>query len=335
MEITKNQKNAFQKTGVFFLLLLAACSSPPPTLGEDPLAASALQNSVTESANKPLSPPASGAIQPGFLYEISEINDRGMGGKFRVDFDGKLRLSYNVVIDTEGLQESSLREKVIESFKPFLKSVNSIHVALTQRKIWLDLRGLVAKPGRYLADPEASLDEVLNMAGGIPANSQAEYLQIQKKDEAMAISLTDYYDTGNASRIPKLQGGEVLFVQRKNDLSTAMLSASHPVIEMLGEVKAPGEIPFRGDEDFLYYLTKSGGPSAVADLSKIEVIRLINGKRVSATYNWEQSHQITRLFPRDIVVIHATQQTPLERALQSGAAIGAILSAIGILIIAL
>jgi len=275
------------------------------------------------------------AVQPGYLWEISSLADKGINGKFRVDFDGKLRLAYGIVIDSDGLNDTQMRDKIVESFRPFLKSTGEIHVALVQKKLWIDVRGLVSKPGRFLVDPSSSLDEVLTQAGGIVPQSQAEYVQIQQKSGPMAVSLSDYYDSGNSDLIPPWEGGDILFVQRKSEVSAALASASHPVIEMMGEVKTPGEIPFKGQADFLYYLTRSGGPSSVADLSKIEVIRWVNGKRKSQVYDWDQSHEITRLEPNDIVVVHSNQPTKFERGLQSATGIAAILSAIGILIIAL
>jgi protein involved in polysaccharide export with SLBB domain len=274
-------------------------------------------------------------VQPGYLYEISNINDNGLNGKYRVDFDGKLRLTYGVVIDTTNLDEADVRAKIIEAYRPFLKSADSIRVTVIQKKLWVDIRGLVNKAGRYLVEPDASLDEVLNSAGSIVQNSQAEYLKIQKKSGVVAVSLTEYYDTGNANGIPRWEGGEILFVQRKSEVSSSLITASHPVVQVLGEVKTPGEIAFRRDGDFLYYLTKAGGPSSVANLGKIEVIRWQDGKRKSTVYDWDQSRQLVQLESGDLIIVHATQQTPLERTIQSAAGVGAVLSAIGILIIAL
>ena len=274
-------------------------------------------------------------VRPGFLYEVSNINDPGLNGKYRVDFDGKLTLAYGVSIDTTGMSESDLKAKVIESFKPFLKSAESTHVNLSQKKLWIDVRGLVNKAGRYLIDPSASIDEALNLAGSLMANSQAEYLKIQSNNNVVIINLNDYFNNGNINELPRWQGGEILFVQRKSDIATSLLDNAHPMIQVFGEVKSPGEFPFRRDSDFLYYITKAGGPSAVANLSKIEVVRWENNKRVSQTYDWDQSRDLTQLESGDLIIVHAIKQTPVERAIQSGAGVAAMLSAIGILIIAL
>ncbi len=334
MNAPKKQAPVHHKLAVVFLCLLSACAAHTIPK-DDPLAMAGdpNQNPVEVSKPIPVAPP--GSIQPGYLYEISQINDKSMGGRFRVDFDGKLRLPYNVVIDTSVLPETELRGKVVDAYRPFLKSVESIHVSLIQRKLWLDVRGLVTKAGRYLVDSTASFDEVLSLAGGIKPESKAEYLRIQKNEEGTSVDLAEYYETGNSSKIPAWQGGEILFIHRKGDLSEDLINTAHPVVQMLGEVKIPGEVPYKSGEDFLYYVTKAGGPSSVANYSEVEVIRMINGKRVSATYNWEQSRQLTKLFPKDIVVIHATQQTPIERFILSAAGIAAVISAIAVMIIAL
>jgi protein involved in polysaccharide export with SLBB domain len=275
------------------------------------------------------------SVQPGYLFEVSNINDAGLNGKFRVEFDGKLKLPYGVVLNAAGLRVTEVRAKVVEAYRPFLKSAESVQVQLVQRKLWVDIRGLVNKPGRYLIEPEASLDEVLSAAFSLIANAQAEYIKIQSKTGTIAVSLTDYYDSGSTNGIPRWQGGELLFVQRKSEIASSLLSSSHPVIQVLGEVKTPGDLSFRRDADFLFYLAKAGGPTSVANLGKIEVVRWQDGKRKSTLYDWEESRELVRLDAGDLIIVHANQQTPLERAIQSGAGIGAMLSAIGILIIAL
>jgi protein involved in polysaccharide export with SLBB domain len=185
-----------------------------------------------------------------------------------------------------------------------------------------------------LINQDASLDEVLNEGKGIVPNSNAEFVQIRQKNGARAISLSDYYENGGV-QLPPWRAGDLVFVQRKSEVSSDLLNSSHPVIEMLGEVKTPGQIPFKQGADFLYYLTKAGGPSSVADLSRIEVIRGGSGNRAGQVYNWEETHELKKLEPNDIVVVHANQPTKFERFIQSASGVAAVLSAIGILIIAL
>ena len=324
---------------IAFVVMMSGCASPPPVLNTqgpnlDQKGTGSPEEFDRDSAHLQAVPQAN-VVRPGYLYETSSMNDPGLGGKYRVDPDGKLRLSYGVVIDTQGIKEEELPKKIIDSYQPFLRSAQSIRVNLIQKKLWIDIRGLVNKAGKYLIEPDASLDEVLNAAGSLVANSQAEYVKIQSTSNTTLISLTDYYNTGNLNNLPKWQGGEIIFVQRKSEVSSSLLENSHPVVQLLGEVKTPGEIPYRKEGDFIYYLTKAGGPSAVANLSKVEIIRIDNGKRLSETYDWDQSKQIVHIVPGDVIIVHATQQTPLERTIQSGAGIAAILSAFGILIIAL
>ncbi len=287
--------------------------------------------------NKPNGDPSQDAdrVRPGYLYEVSNLNDPGLNGKYRVDFDGKIKLPYGVVLDTTGLKEQDLKSKVIEAFKPFLKSAASTHLALNQKKLWVDIRGLVNKAGRYLIDPEASIDETLNQAGSLVQNSQAEYLKIQSPSGVTVFSLTDYYNNGNLNDLPHWQGGEILFVQRKSDISISLLNSSHPNVQVFGEVKTPGELPYRRDADLLYYIIKAGGPSTLAELSKIEIVRWENGKRMSQTYDWEQVKSVSHLEAGDLVMVHAIKQTKLERLIQSFSGIATVISGIAILIIAL
>jgi protein involved in polysaccharide export with SLBB domain len=273
-------------------------------------------------------------IQPGFEFELSHPTDKGMRGKFRVDADGKLRLPYGVVLDVTSLTPPELQERVASAYSSYLKHASDVTITLVQKKYWIDVRGLVNKPGHYLIEPKASIDEILSLAGGIIPNSQAEYVQIQQKDSTRAVRLSDYYDSGNSSLFPPWQGGDIIFVQRNNEISFADYGEKN-VIQVLGEVKSPGDVPYRPRADFLYYLGKTGGPAADANLGEIELIRWQNGHRKSASYDWAQSHSMAALQPGDMIIVHANQQTHFERTLQSASGIAGVLSAIAVLIIAL
>ena len=276
------------------------------------------------------------AVQPGFLVEMSQLEDKKLNGNFRIDFDGNLKLPYNVTIKTTNLKPDALSEKIVSSYRPYLKTVESLKISVQQKRIEVEIKGLVNKPGRVLVSNGASLDEILAAAGGLLQGSQAEFAQFQSsRAKPVLVDLNKYYDTGDASIVPVVHGGDSVFFQRRLAVNGAPVEGANAKIRIIGEVKAPGQFAVRRDSDFVQYLTDAGGPTTAADLTKIEIIRVINGQRKSAVYEWEEARRLVSLRDNDVILIHAIKQTPTERTLQNAGSLAAILSAIGVLIIAL
>jgi protein involved in polysaccharide export with SLBB domain len=259
-----------------------------------------------------------------------------LNGSFRIGFDGFLILPYGVHVKAQGLSIEQLRSSVVEAYRAYLKSPETLHISLADKKIEVEVRGLVNKPGRHVLSPDAAIDEILAEAGGLLPNSQAEFARFQGSDgTSVLLNLTQYYDTGDVSMVPSVHGGDTIFFQRSAAMSGDMLEGSSPKIRIMGEVKTPGQFAYRASANMVDYMAMAGGPTAVADMDEIEVLHSDNGVITSQMYKWDQAKTIASLRENDTVLIHAVQQTWLERRLQSFTGIATILSAIGILIIAL
>src|SRR5262249_32922389 len=145
----------------------------------------------------------------------------------------------------------------------FFKGPVKIDLRVKEVKFWVDVRGLVEKPGRYLVEPQASLDFIIGQAGGTSKTEAPQYVKIQKGPKVFVFNLNEYYNQGEDH--PQIQGwlgGEVLFFQREALATTTVHGPSSSYrrpVYLMGEVRKPGGCTLTPGSDFVDSLVQAGG----------------------------------------------------------------------------
>ncbi len=275
-------------------------------------------------------------VAPGYEIELSSSQDEKLNGKFRIEFDGSLKLPYDTVVQTSGLTSKQLKEKVLAAYAKFYQSIPTMDVAVSERMYWVDVRGMVTKPGKYLVKADASVDELLSQAGGIlsppPPAVGPRYVRIQQLGTTtQVINLGDYY-SGVPFSDPKWQGGDVVFVQRDRG-EAVPVEDSLKYVKVLGQVATPGEAPFQEGADFYHYLVKAGGPTERAALYKVEIVRMEGGTRVSKFFSAEDEEILPSVQGGDVIIVHADNTTGFEKRTRAIAEIAGIITSFATVVI--
>lgn len=277
-------------------------------------------------------------VAPGFLFEISHPEDKSLKGKYRVGFDGNILLPYHVQLKASGQTLQGFTDKVVKAYQYYFKDGTPVTINLSERRYWVDVRGLVNKPTQYLVSDGTSLDEVIAMAGGLLLSKDERadiYVKIQRSSGVRLIDLASYYQQGNADLSPKWRGGELLFFQRGANSSSDSSIKSLPPITVLGAVNKPGEVSYKESRDIFYYLSQAGGQGSYSDMSKIDIVRKYEGKNYTTTFDSREVGKIPQLLPGDVVIVGKDKLTPFERVAQTAGSIAAVISAVAILIFVL
>jgi len=256
-------------------------------------------------------------LAPGWLLTLHSLTDSKLDGDFRIDFNGNLALPYNIKINTVGLTLSQLHKKLLEQLLSYFKNPSDVEFAVKERRYWVDVRGLVEKPARYLVDHETSLDEVIGLAGGLSKETPPQYVQIHKNHKVLVLNLNQYYS--QIFEHPKILGwigGEEVFFQKDIVAGTggrAAASLYQLPVHILGEVKKPGDYSLTPGYDLVDTLVQAGGFTDRADLDKIEMIRNFpTGKRADML-SWDNLRNAPALQQGDILMVHADTVTSSER----------------------
>lgn len=299
---------------------LTACSAPrssyvwrdlgPQNRNETPKASQEPGNWGAEPESARETDPR---IAPGFLLTLRLLEDRSLNGDFRVDIDGNAALPYDVTLNAAGLTLSQVKKKLAELYRPYFKTAAGIDVKVKERSYWIDVRGLVLKPGRFLVDANASLDQVIVAAGGINRESPPQFVRIQKGQKNFSLDLNRYYSRGEAHpQILGWLGGEVLFFQKEvADASDdkARYTPYRLPVYVLGEVRKPGEYLPKNGADFVDFLIQANGFTDRADLDKIEMVRRSGGRTRAYRFSWEEFQRAPPPLQGDLLIVHADART--------------------------
>ncbi len=278
-------------------------------------------------------------LKPGYAIRLTYAEDRDLNGTFRVEFDGTVSLPYNVRVRAEGLTIDELRKKLIETYKSYYKEKGglALRVELAERAFLVELRGLIAKPGKYRIRPDSSVDEVIAMAGGFPqgAENQPRFLKISHPaEEERVVNLAEYYKSGSQRVSEHWHGGELLFFQKDPAISDVTPLESENV-QVQGDLRHPGEFPFRAGADVYFYMTAAGGPTNSTDFEKVDIFRGPPGKRSVVEFDLEEPENVPLIRPGDILVFQGDKTSRTQKKLSIVTSIATIISTIALVIIAL
>lgn len=272
-------------------------------------------------------------VAPGWLFGLHSFADPKLDGEYRIEINGELHLPYDAKINTNGLKVSQVKAKVIEQLRPFYKSKIDIDLTLKDRRLWVDVRGLINKPGRYLIEQESSLDQIIGIAGGLMRESSPQYVRIQKAGMLAVLNLNQYYSrTFQTNQIQGWLGGEEIFFQKDimgggsaERLSTTTYQLP---LHVIGEVRNPGDYPLLPGSDFQDAVLSAGGMTDRADEDRIQIIRRTpSGKRIYHL-KWSSLHHAPQPEQGDIIVVRSDTTTRTERRITMFASLISVAAAI-------
>ena len=269
-----------------------------------------------------------GQISPGYLMALTSPEDSSLDGEYRVDFDGNLTLPYDISIRATGLTTSSLLKKLQKAYEPFFVSTPEFQAKIKEKKYWVDAQGLVAKPGRYLMDRDSTLDDLIVQAGGLQHSADkqaARYAELKDGSYSSLIKLSDYY-SGLKDVHPSWHGGETVFFQSDADEELMVTTTRSDHVQVLGQVRRPGEFTHKSEADFFYYLIQAGGPTDRADLQNVVIVRENSGKKMSRKIDLENMKSLPTVSGGDIVMVHAQNPSSTEKKTQMFGTVGSVIS---------
>lgn len=267
---------------------------------------------------------SSSTIAPGFTIHVDHPADAKITGDYEVDFYGNIKMPYKVTVSAAGLTPDALASRISSAYRSFYKVSSGVNVEVRKRLYYVEARGEVQKPGRYLVRLDSSLEEVVAEAGGFAGSTQGgqgasapkpEFLRIERPDfkvenaapKVSWFQLSDYFNRYDTEPEFLWRGGESLVFQ-KTAPPEANIRARWQTITVLGEVREPKEHPMLPNADLLTYLSRSGGPTASADLESIEIIR--RGSDDVDSVSLSEGRGRTELAGGDIVMVRAIDNRP-------------------------
>ncbi len=212
--------------------------------------------------------------------EVADISDYilGPGDNIIIRLWGKVEKEYNLTVDREGkifipklgettvwglspdAFESRIKKKFSEIYTDFEVSVSLGKI----RSIRIYMTGEINRPGAYTVSSLTTLFNALYLAGGPNERSSLRNIKLIRNDKTVAsVDLYQFLLKGDNSGDIRLSSGDAIFVP-----------ISGPRFSISGQVKRPGIYEIIGGEKVSQALELAGGPTAVAYLDRLMLVRI-------------------------------------------------------------
>jgi protein involved in polysaccharide export with SLBB domain len=330
-----NNSTLFIALYLLFLSLLSSCAGTKITPEEKLwLGGGSAQSDIIVGKKISLPPVEENEVRPGHILVITSLQDSKLSGSFRVDIEGTIKLPYNKSFNVMGESLDAVKVILQNAYKSLYRDQYfQIDVRLQKNELYVDVTGLIQKPGKTLIKPNSTIDEVLSLSGGPRVtNSPPQFLAISINQQTQYVNLQSYYFTGKLDLDYKWRGGETIAFL--SDIGTAGPQPTQ-MIRVLGEVKSPGQYPFATNADIYHYLSIAGGPTTYTDTERYELIRQVGNEKKTKLLTLNDFAKNVNLKEGDIVIVHSNLPTGTERRLQIAASLASIISTLIIFIVAL
>lgn len=223
-------------------------------------------------------------LLPGNLLTFSLMGNDTISKDFRIDPHGFIYLPDIGPIDCKGQTLATLQATAIQQLSSVYKNTDNLSVTKKSNQFYIQVLGLVAKPGIYLTEPYDGMQIALEKAGGMLAGAQMNQIQLRREGKVTVIDYNQYLITGDVRQLPVLMAMDEIFVPSSKLIGDVKLNnplllpqqADAPnvkdSIKIFGAVFNPGTYSYNANASVINYLLKAGGTTQNAQTDQIKII---------------------------------------------------------------
>ena len=226
-------------------------------------------------------------LQVGDRLEITFWQEPDLNANPVVAQNGTVEIPIAGRIQAVGLTASELSQRIIDEISRYRIKITQASVVINEyqgNKIYVT--GQVGAPGTYSFEVIPNLWRVLQEAGGLSETANLEKISVIRESEGsgdiLQVDLTRYFERGDVSQLPELQGGDTIHVPTRPSINSPV-DVSSPFaqkneIYIAGEVVSPGRYNLERDIDLWDAIILAGGPTPSANLSDVKILNRREGE---------------------------------------------------------
>jgi protein involved in polysaccharide export with SLBB domain len=225
--------------------------------------------------------------------------------------EGRIIIPRTGQIDVAGLAIPDAERKINQLLARDYKNPQAYLSLRRMRTMKINVLGEVLSPGVHQATAMMRLSEIINKAGDLTEKSSLRNIEIRRPDGSLRTKadLVKYYNTGNLSTNPILQGGDVI------DVPPAM-----NFFIITGSIVRPGTYEFSEGDKLSSVIALAKGLKPGALLDSIEIARFspedpFHAHRMYVNLTRGEDPDIKE---GDVIAVHGTGQYHLPRMVSVG-----------------
>jgi polysaccharide export outer membrane protein len=203
--------------------------------------------------------------------------------------DGKITLPLTGPFKIAGLTREEAQKAITATYQPYYSNLAVTVRVDHYNSFRVYVLGRVGVPGALLFDKQPTLLDVLTRAASLPIGGVgAEKAGLVRcavfrgRDKLIWIDLKPLLSEGNLALNIRLGRDDVVYLPDADD----------QLVYVLGFVKSPGAFRLTPSMSFMDALSLAGGPTQDAAQSKIELVRITNGKQQRIPFKDVLDHKI-------------------------------------------
>jgi len=227
-------------------------------------------------------------MQERDVISVTFWQESSLNTQSKIGADGAIELPVIGKIRAAGLTTGQLADNIVDRISRYRISITQASVAVIEysgNKIFIT--GQVGAPGTYSFESIPDMWRVLQEAGGLLETADPEKITIIRDGDGRGnvteVDLSRYFEGGDILQLPKLTGGETIHVPSRSTTGSDQSTGASPFssrdeIYIMGEVASPGRYSLEKGVDVLDALILAGGPTELAKLSDVRIMKRWQGK---------------------------------------------------------
>jgi protein involved in polysaccharide export with SLBB domain len=176
-------------------------------------------------------------------------------------------------VTVAGLTIEEMERTLLSALQDYYPSVKDIEITIREAVSQvIYITGQVGSPGKYNFHKTPNLWEAIREAGGATATAQLENVRVvedrSRGGRSTVYNVQKALETGSVDDLPDLQAGDTVIVPGQAEVYTGSFG-----VNVFGAVVAPGTYKLQTREDMVAAILQAGGPTDVASLENVNVIR--------------------------------------------------------------
>lgn len=204
----------------------------------------------------------------GDVLEVQTLGQRGFVTQVEIKRDGSVSIPEIGKLYVAGLSLEDATKKIQKKIDETSIGVESFVTLVNIRDIQVIVAGNVFNPGPYILNGNSNVFHALTISGG--PSDMGSFREIELVRDNKVVEVIDLYDTfifGKSSFNKRLRSGDIVFVKPVQNL-----------VSVIGGVKRPFVYELKESDSLDTVISFANGLSADADISDINLYRLIDGK---------------------------------------------------------
>ena len=204
----------------------------------------------------------------GDVLEVQTLGQRGFVTQVEIKRDGSVSIPEIGKLYVAGLSLDDATNKIQKKISETSIGVESFVTLVNVRDIQVIVAGNVFNPGPYILNGNSNVFHALTISGG--PSDMGSFREIELVRDNKVIEVIDLYDTfifGKSSFNKRLRSWDIVFVKPVQNL-----------VSVIGGVKRPFVYELKETDTLDTVISFANGLSADADISEINLYRLIDGK---------------------------------------------------------